>query len=107
MLICSLLASVAQLFYKAGAQRLDWEIYSLILNWPLALGLTLYAIALAFMLVSYRHGELTLLYPLFSTTYIWVALFAALIYPDEVLSLKHVLGVASILLGTTTIGWDS
>ena len=107
MIICSLLASIAQIMYKIGTIRLEFNILSVITNWPILLGLALYGIALIFMVLAYRHAELTLLYPIIATTYIWVMLLAATIFPDETITLTKGLGVFLIVLGVVSTGVGS
>ncbi len=107
MIICSLLASAAQILYKLGTIRLEFTILSLITNWEILIGLVLYAIALIFMILAYRHAELTLLYPILATTYIWVMLFATIIFPDENITLIKGSGVFLIILGVVTTGIGS
>lgn len=107
MIICSFLASAAQIMYKIGAIRLEFNVLSMITNWPIILGLVLYALALVFMIIAYRHAELTLLYPIIATTYIWVMLLAAIIFPDETITLTKGLGVLLIVLGVLSTGIGS
>jgi len=107
MLGSSLFVSIAQLFYKVGASRLELDISSLLSNWPLAAGVLSYGLALILMLEAYKRAPLTLLYPVIAASYIWVILLATAIFPDEVISLASMTGALLIVLGISLIGAGS
>lgn len=107
MLASSFFVSIAQLFYKSGASRLELNIGSLLRNWPLAAGVLSYGLALVLMLEAYKRAPLTLLYPMIAASYIWVVLLAAAIFQDEVISRSTVGGVLLIVLGISLIGAGS
>jgi len=107
MLGSSLFVSIAQLFYKVGASRLELDISSLLSNWPLAAGVLSYGLALILMLEAYKRAPLTLLYPVIAASYIWVILLATAIFPDEVISLSSMAGALLIVLGISLIGAGS
>ena len=107
MLGSSLFVSIAQLFYKVGASRLELDISSLLSNWPLAAGVLSYGLALILMLEAYKRAPLTLLYPVIAASYIWVILLATAIFPDEVISLASMAGALLIVLGISLIGAGS
>jgi len=107
MLASSFFVAVAQLFYKVGASRLEFNFVSLLSNWPLAAGVLSYGLALVLMLEAYKRAPLTLLYPIIAASYIWVVLLAAAIFPDEAISGSTMGGVLLIVLGISLIGSGS
>ena len=70
MIVCTILTSIAQILYKLGANRLVVSFYGIITNYQLILGLTLYVIAGAILIVALRHGDVTVLYPIVATSYV-------------------------------------
>jgi len=98
------LTSSAQLFYKLGADRLG--ISALYTNWPLGLGLVLYALGAVLLIIALKHGEVTVLYPVIATSYIWVALLSWRLL-DESFGFVKLLGIISIVIGIVLISFGS
>ena len=98
ILVSTLLTSVGQILLKYGLAKG-------VLNPPLALGLIAY-IASGFLLVyALKFGDLSVLYPVIATSYVWVAILS-LIFFGEKLSLMHASGTFLILLGVSLLGRD-
>ena len=102
----TLLNSVAQIFYKFGANRLSLSFLSLITNYPLIIGVCIYSVSAILLLVAFRGGELSVLYPLIATSYIWVTFLAMYVF-NEALSIYKLSGIAIIILGVSLIGLGS
>lgn len=102
VVFCTLLTSTAQVFLKFGAQRLP----SIFSNFPLIIGMCLYAIGAVALITAFKGGEVTVLYPIIATSYIWVTLLSRLYFGEPLLWLKFV-GVFSIVLGICFIGFGS
>ena len=73
MFFLTFLTSTAQIFWKFGADKLSFNLLTLITNWQIIFGILLYAIAGTMMIISFRGGEVSVLYPIFATSYIWVS----------------------------------
>jgi uncharacterized membrane protein len=106
VLFSTLLTSTAQLFYKFGAAKLSFDILSLITNYELIMGMVLYAIGGILLILSLRGGEVSVLYPIFATSYIWVS-FLSIYFLGEVMNLFKWVGVAAIVIGIVFIGLGS
>jgi len=106
VLFCTLLTSTAQLFYKLGSEKLSFDIVSLITNWEIIIGLGLYAIGGILLIISFRGGEVSTLYPIIATSYIWVS-FLSIYYLNEVMNIYKWLGVFVIMTGIILIGFGS
>jgi drug/metabolite transporter (DMT)-like permease len=106
MLLTTLLTATAQVFYKLGIPKLEFNFYSIITNYYLLIGLGLYAIGAALMITALKGGELSVLYPIIATSYIWVGLFSFFIF-HESLNLLRWLGISSIFFGVIFIGLGS
>ncbi len=106
MILTTLLTSSAQIFYKKGAEKLTFNLLSIITNYPLLTGLFLYGIGAVLMITALKGGELTVLYPIIATSYIWVALLSSLIF-HESLNLLRWLGILAIVFGVVFVGVGS
>lgn len=102
----TLLTSVAQLFYKKGADQLEFTVLALATNWPLIIGLFLYAIAAGLVIIAFRGGEVSVLYPIIATSYIWVS-FLSVTFLDEQMNVYKWLGILTIVSGIILIGYGS
>ena len=102
VIFCTLLTSSAQILLKFGAAHLP-RIFS---NLPLLSGLFLYAIAAVALIISFKGGEVTVLYPIIATSYVWVALLSKFFFNESLSWLKFV-GIFSIMLGICCIGGGS
>ncbi len=106
MFFTTLLTSTAQIFYKKGAEILVLNLMALITNYYLIIGLVLYAISGTLMIISFRGGEVSVLYPIVATSYIWVS-FLSIIYLGEVMNIFKWLGIFIIFFGIVMIGYGS
>ncbi|MBS3137663.1 hypothetical protein J4232_04475 [Candidatus Woesearchaeota archaeon] len=106
MIFTTFLTSIAQIFLKKGANVLQFDILSLITNYNLIIGIILYGLAAVLLIIALRGGELSVLYPMISTSYIWVALLASYFF-GEILSTTKIIGIVAIIIGVTFIGIGS
>ncbi|MBI4149679.1 EamA family transporter [Candidatus Woesearchaeota archaeon] len=102
----TVLTALGQLLYKMGANRISGDILSLILNWQLILGLAIYALAALLLLIAFRGGELSVLYPLVATSYVWVGLLSMYFLGEAMNGFKWA-GIVFIILGVSSIGRGS
>ena len=106
VLFCTLLTSTAQIFYKYGAATLSLSIISIITNTNLLMGLLLYAVGGTILILSFRGGEVSVLYPIIATSYIWVS-FLSIYFLGESMNIFKWLGVFTIMIGIILIGYGS
>lgn len=66
-------------------------------------GLVLYGINTGLLILALRDGELSLLYPVISLTYVWVAIMSVTIL-GETLTLTKIAGIALICFGVAFLG---
>ncbi len=105
ILLSTFIVSIAQLFYKIGADKITFDL-NIIYDYPLFIGILLYCTAAIILVRALRYGELSILYPIYATNYIWVSLLAVMFLGDIMNILKW-LGIFSIILGVTLIGVGS
>jgi undecaprenyl phosphate-alpha-L-ara4N flippase subunit ArnE len=106
MVLCTFLTSVAQFFYKKGAGELAFSMSGLFLNWHLYLGMLLYLSGAVLMITALRGGELSVLYPVIATAFIWVNVISWLWLSEPMDSFKW-FGVGFIIIGISFIGYGS
>ncbi len=106
MIVTTIFTSVAQIFYKLGAERLQFNIISIITNLPLITGMVLYVIGAILMITAFKGGEVSTLYPIIATSYIWVSLLSAYLF-NENLNLLRWTGIFIIIAGIISISLGS
>ena len=106
VLFTTLLTSSAQIFYKLGSRTITLDPLSIITNYYLFGGLLLYAVGGILMIISFRGGEVSVLYPIIATSYIWVS-FLSIYFLGEVMNAYKWLGVLGIIAGIALIGFGS
>ena len=104
ILLTTLLTSSAQLFYKFGAPRFDLSFAGIVYNKFFILGTLLYLMAGILALLSFRNGEVTVLYPILATSYVWVTIFSVYLLGEKV-NLFKIIGILVIVGGISLIGF--
>ncbi len=103
VIFVTLLTSSAQILYKLGADGLSLNLYSILTNYFLFGGLLLYGFGAVILIIALKAGEVSVLYPIIATSYIWVALLAWALF-GESLTVFKIVGISSIFLGISCIG---
>jgi drug/metabolite transporter (DMT)-like permease len=98
VLVAAFIGSLGMAFLKGGAGRLERNFRSLLTNWHLAAGVTLFILSSAFFVMGVREGELTVLYPMVSLGYVWALLWARLFFNERMTRNKFA-GLGMILAG--------
>jgi drug/metabolite transporter (DMT)-like permease len=75
----------------------------LLTNLALLGGLSCYGIFTVLLVLALRDGELSVIYPVISLTYVWVA-FLSMIFFHESMNVYKGCGIAIIVLGVTVLG---
>jgi len=105
IIVCTLFTSIGQIFFKLGSETAFLDL-SLLTNYNLMIGLVLYASGAFLLIIALKGGELSVLYPVIATSYIWVSLIAKF-YFNENLSLFNIIGVAFVMIGISFVGIGS
>ena len=58
------------------------------------------------MIISFRGGDVSVLYPIVATSYIWVS-FLSIYFLNEAMNFFKWLGIFTIILGIALIGYGS
>ena len=79
--LAALLGAAGQFFYKSGAERTTKSISSYLLNLRLLAGIICYLAVMALFVAAFKKGgALTVLYPIYASTFIWAAVIAWFAY---------------------------
>ncbi|MBI1936061.1 hypothetical protein HYS31_06490 [Candidatus Woesearchaeota archaeon] len=106
VLFTTLLTSSAQVLWKIGSKTLEPSIASVLSNYYLLGGVLLYVIGGIFIIISFRGGEVSVLYPIIATSYIWVNLMSTRFLGESMNAFKWA-GVLAIIAGIASIGFGS
>jgi len=93
------------LLKKASAKRLS-NIKSLMSNYHLLGGVSLYGLATLLFIPALKGGDLSVLYPFVALVYVWVSLLSVK-FLREKMNLTKWLGIALIIVGVSFIGLGS
>ncbi|MFL6673976.1 MAG: EamA family transporter [Massilia sp.] len=108
-----LLNAAAQLFLKAGTNRLGGAIHLTMENWfttgvkvatqlPILAGLACYAISLVVWIIGLSRTDVTIAYPMLSLGYV-VSAAGAWLFLGEVISPQRLLAIGVIMVGVALL----
>jgi len=103
-LLASLLGAVGQYLYKSGADLAGASVASYALSPRLLTGNICYiAVMVLFVAAFKKGGSLTVLYPVYATTFIWAALIALVVYNTPIKPI-NIGGMSLLVLGMYLMG---
>lgn len=105
---CSVLGTLAQFSFKIAANHSvvnGWQ--NILINPYLILGYILYGISMLSLTVALKKGELSFLYPFVALTFVWVTIFSPIIFHTDHFVIIRFIGVISIVIGVSFIGFGS
>jgi len=100
---CTLLGAAAQILFKKGAAHFSLDLLAAATNVPLIAGLVLYGGFTLLMVLALRDGELSMLYPIISLTYVWVTLLSYTLLGEKP-NLPKNIGITVIVAGVAVLG---
>ena len=103
-LIASVLGALGQFLYKSGSEKAGGTLSSYIANPRLLGGVCCYiAVMVLFIAAFKKGGSLTVLYPIYATTFIWGALIAFLAFGTPIKPV-NIAGMLVLILGMYLMG---
>ena len=102
----SIISSFGPIFLKKGSAKVTKDIRSFIFNWDIILGVFFYAFGTVIFIPALKAGDLSVIYPLVSVSYIWVAIYSIFLLKEKMNALKWG-GIFLIILGVSLIGLGS
>lgn len=106
IILSTFITASGQFFLKRGADSLEFELIKIVSNYLLIGGLVLYAFGALILIYALKNGELSVLYPIYSTSFVWVILISYF-YFGEMINVWKVAGVIFIVGGVSFIGIGS
>ena len=105
--LCTIIGAAAQILLKIGAQQLvSSNPIKMLMNPWLFCGYGLYGLSTVLLILALRKGQLSLLYPVISLTYVWVTILSLLIF-KEAMNVYKAVGLAIVVAGVGILGRDS
>ena len=102
--LAAFLGAIGQYLYKSGADITDASWQSYLLNLRLLGGVVCYIAVMVLFVVAFKlGGSLTVLYPIYASTFIWAALIAWRAYGTPI-SAVNVLGMGLLIAGMYLLG---
>lgn len=103
-LLAALLGAVGQFLYKTGADAATNGAASYLLNWRILAGVGCYAAVMLLFVAAFKQGgELSVLYPLYASTFIWGALIARFAFGTPITA-ANIAGMALLVAGMFLMG---
>jgi drug/metabolite transporter (DMT)-like permease len=106
ILLATLLISVGQALFKLTSDNLEMTIMGTIGNYFLWIALVVFFISGLMLISAFKYGELSTLYPVISTSYVWVILISIFFFKEHVNLLEWV-GIGVIIVGVILVGVGS
>jgi drug/metabolite transporter (DMT)-like permease len=100
--LVAFIGSIGQLEFKRGADNLQFDIKLLLTNYHLILAIAVYCVSTVLYVYALSKEQLSILYPIVATSYIWTLMFSKIFLKEQV-GLTSWAGVFFILLGVTLI----
>ena len=102
VLSAAVLGALGQLNFKLGSDKLTFKIFDIIKNKFLIIGVILYGISTVMFIVSLKGGELSVLYPLIATSYVWATILAKKVLKEDI-NMYKTTGILLIIIGVAVI----
>jgi len=101
--IAAALGAAGQFFYKTGAGKITAAPLSYLNVWLLGGVVCYVAVMVLFVAAFKRGGALSVLYPIYASTFIWAAIIAFFAY-DTVIKPANIGGMALLVAGMYLMG---
>ena len=100
-LIAAVLGAVGQWLYKIGGAQLG--LIPLYKHWQLYVGMVLFCVVMVLFVIAFKlGGRLSVVYPVYATTFIWGMLLAVII-DKEPWAWAQIGGVCLIVVGVSIV----
>ncbi len=100
----ALIGAIGQYLYKSGADAAGASLTSYLLNARILVGVVCYIAVMVLFVAAFRiGGSLTVLYPIYASTFIWAAVIALVAY-DTPIRPVNVAGMVILVLGMYLMG---
>jgi drug/metabolite transporter (DMT)-like permease len=105
VLFGSFIGSIGMVFLKKASKDLHKGFHHIV-NWNSVIGVTLFMISSAFYLLGISNGQLSVLFPMVSLSYVWAMFWARLVF-NEPFTKNKFAGLGLVLVGVVFLGLGS
>jgi len=102
-LLSCVIGSFGPIFLKKASASFSLNIIKMLKNKNLIIGVICYVFGILIFIPALKGGELSVLYPLVSLSYIFVSLYSIKLLNEKMNKLKWI-GIITIIIGITFIG---
>jgi drug/metabolite transporter (DMT)-like permease len=106
VIISTLFIGVTQVLFKIASNQISFNLIALLRNQYLLFGIIFSIISFFLLTLALKFGELSAVYPMMGLSYVWVILLSHYFLKD-IINLQKLLGILTILVGITFIGFGS
>ena len=103
VILACFIGSFGPIMLKKASGKMSLKIKDLIMNYHLVFGFLFYALGTVLFIPALKGGELSVLYPLDATTYVWVSLWSIKLLKER-MNKKKWMGVFLVVIGVVFIG---
>ena len=107
VLVSTIFTAVGQILFKVGSANLVFDARVLLSNYALFAGFLAYGLGALMLIAALRHGELSVLYPIYALNFIWVSVLSPAFFPADSMNAVKWTGVLLIVAGVSAIGLGS
>jgi uncharacterized membrane protein len=103
------ITAAAQMLIKTGSGRIGEHatlmntLIGLVTVPPLFAGYALYGVVTVIMILALRHGELSVIWPIISLSFVWVAILSVAVF-HESMNFAKAGGIVVIITGVAIMG---
>jgi multidrug transporter EmrE-like cation transporter len=102
--IAAIFGAVGQFLYKTGADRATGSIGGYLANVRLLSGVVCYVLVMVLFVAAFkRGGAMSVLYPVYASTFIWAAVIAWIAF-NEPIRITNIAGMALLIAGMCLMG---
>ena len=106
MIFCTLLNTTGQVFWKIGLKTASFENISTLFNSYIIIGFFSYSLSSILVIYAFKNGDLSVLYPILATGYVWISIISPIIF-NEIMNTWKWLGIFTIISGIIILGKGS
>lgn len=104
VVIASMLGAAGQFLFKSAADQLQGGIIAFLVNPRIILGLGCYLTVMALFVHAFQKGgSVTVLYPIYASTFIWAAIIAQVAYNQPIKPI-NIGGMVLLMIGMALMG---
>lgn len=103
VVVATFFTTIAQLSFKIGSNAEGFYLVFFPINIIILAGFVAYGISALLFLYALRGGELSVLYPIWSLSFVWIFLVSSFVLKESI-NLFNWVGVLFIIIGVSLVG---